>query len=122
MRRQHRLGSLEMGVAGENHIRISVTAADEGPLQLDQLRVNVVDGVADPQPEIGRDLVVSAAPRMQLSPDISEAIDQRLLDVHVDVFQVGSQLEVAGLDFCANFEQPLLDLLLFGRGDDSVGG
>ena len=57
-----------------------------------------VDRVADPEPQVGRDLVVAAAAGVELAADIAEAVDQRPLDVHVDVFQLLAELELAGGD------------------------
>jgi hypothetical protein len=56
--------------------------------------VNGVQGVADPEPEGGGDLIVPATAGVQLPPDIPQAFNQRLFDVHVNVFQFGPKLEL----------------------------
>ncbi len=96
---------------------VRLAAADERPLQLDQPRVDLVDGVADPQPQVGRNLVVAAAGGVQLAADVAQAVDQCPLDVHVDVFQLDAELEAALLNFLANVAQGLLNLLAFGGRD-----
>ena len=76
--------------------------ADERPLQIAQARGHRVDLVADPEPQVGRDLVVAAAAGVELAADVADAVDQRPLDVHVDVFQVLAEVEPAGGDFLAD--------------------
>ena len=76
--------------------------ADECPLQRPQPGGHRVDLVADPQPQVGRDLVVAAAAGVQLAADVADPVDQGPLDVHVDVFQVLAELELAGGDFPAD--------------------
>ena len=67
--------------------------------------------VADPEPQVGGDLVVAAAAGVELAADVADAVDERPLDVHVDVFELVAEREVAGGDF-------LMDLLQ--AGDDLV--
>ena len=67
----------------------------------------MVDLVADPKPQIGGDLVVSAAAGVELAADVADAVDERPLDVHVDVFQFLAERECAGGDL-------VLDLLQAG--------
>ena len=59
---------------------------------------DVVDFVADPEPQVGRNLVVAAAAGVELAADVADPLDQRPLDVHVDVFQLLAELEAAGGD------------------------
>ena len=78
--------------------------ADERPLQLARARGgHGVDLVADPEPQVGRDLVVAAAAGVELAADVADAVDERPLDVHVDVFQLLAELEAAGGDFAGRF-------------------
>ena len=107
---QHRLGPLHVGVAGQDHVGVGVAAADEGPLQVDQPLVDLVDGLADPEPQIGGDLIVAAAGGVQFAAHVADAVDQGPLDVHVDVFQFGAEREAALLDFLADLAQRLLNL------------
>ena len=99
MRGENRLGTLKMGVAGQDHAGIAVAAADEGLLDFEQSAVDLVDGSADPKAEVGGDLIVSAAGGMQFSANVANPLDQRPLDVHVDIFQLDAKLELLLLDF-----------------------
>ena len=101
------------------HVAVAVASADERPLQVDQAAVDLVDRVAAPQPQVGRDLVVAAAGGVQLAADVAEAVDQRPLDVHVDVFQLGLELEAALLNLLADRLQALLNLPAFVGGEQA---
>ena len=115
---QHRLGPLQVRVAGQDaRRRRARQRPTNARCKLDQPRVDLVDRVADPEPQIGRDLVVAAAGGVQLAADVAEAVDQRPLDVHVDVFQFGAEREAALLNFLADLAQRLLNLLAFVGGD-----
>ena len=113
VRGQHRLGPLRMGIAGQDHVQVAVAAAHEGPLQVDQPLVDLVDRLADPEPQVGRDLIVAAAAGMELAAGVAEPVDQGPLDVHVDIFQFGREREAVLLNFLADLAQGLLNLAAF---------
>ena len=113
VRGQDRLGPLHVGIAGQDHVEIAVATAHEGPLQLDQPLVDLVDGLADPEPQVGRDLVVAAASGVELASGVAEPVDQCPLDVHVDIFQFRREREAALLNFAADIAQGLLNLPAF---------
>ena len=98
-----------MGVAGQDHVAIVGAAADKGPLQLDS-SVDLVDRVADPNPQIGRNLVVAAAGCVQLSAHVAKPVDQRPFDVHMHVFQLAGEAKPVLLNFVADFLQGVLNL------------
>ena len=102
VRRQDRLRPLHMGVAGQDHVEIGVAAADERSLEIDEPQVDLVDGLADPEPQVGGHLVVAAAGGVQFAADVAEPVDQRPLDVHVDVFQGRRERESALLNLLAD--------------------
>ena len=81
-----------------------------------------VDLVADPEPEVGRDLVVAAAAGVELAADVADAVDEGPLDVHVDVFQLLAELELAGGDFVADLLQAGDDLVPLVVGEDAHFG
>ena len=62
--RQHRLSPLHVRVGGQNHFGVGLAAPEERPLQIDDAGVDAVDGVANPQPDVGSNLVVAAAGRV----------------------------------------------------------
>ena len=111
MRREHGLGALQVRVAGQDDVEVAVAAVDEGLLQVEQSRVDAVEGVADPEPQIGGDLIVAAAAGVQLAADIAQALDERLLDVHVDVFELGLERKFSRFDFFADGCQRFADLV-----------
>ena len=47
---------------------------------------------------------------MEFSADVADPLDQRPLDVHVDVFQFGAEREAVLLNFLADFAEGLLNL------------
>ena len=98
VRRQHRLGPLQVRVAGQDDVAVALGRVDERPLQLAQPAVEVVDGVAHPELDVGDDLVVAAAAGVQLAADVAEPLDQGPLDVRVDVFELDGERELAALD------------------------
>ena len=104
---QHRLGTLHVRVSRQDAILVVLGPADERALQVDQPRVDPVDRLADPKPQIGRDLVVAAAGSVQLAAHVAEPVDQCPLDVHVDVFQFDAELESSLLNFLADFARGL---------------
>ena len=88
-----------MRVGRQDHPGIGLAAGHERPLQVEQQPVDRVDAVADVEFQVGGDLVVAAAAGVQLATDVTEPLDQCTLDVHVHVFQLGTEREVTGGDF-----------------------
>ena len=78
--------------------------------------------VADPQPQVGGNLIVAAAAGVQLAADIADPLDQRPLDVHVNVFQLLAEFELAGGDIPADLLQPGDDLVPLVVGEDADFG
>ena len=93
MRRQHRLRTLQMRVAGQDHVAVPLGGRHQGPLQGQQPRVDPVDGVAHPELRVGRHLVVAAPRRVQLPADVPDPVDQGRLDVHVNVLALEHKRE-----------------------------
>ena len=61
----HRLGGLQVGEARHHRAGMGQRLLGERALVVGEARIEAVAGVADPQPEIGRDLVVARARRVQ---------------------------------------------------------
>ena len=61
-------------------------------------RVDAVDRVAHPQPEIGRDLIVARARGVQPPGRRPDQLGEPALDVHVDVLERALEREFAGFD------------------------
>ena len=85
-------------------------------MQIAQTLVELIEGVAHPELDIGDDLIVAAAAGVQLAADIAQTLDQGAFDVRVDVFELDGEREVAALDLGADGVE--------GRGDGLglVGG
>ena len=83
--------------------------AQEGAHAVLDLAGQAVHRVADPKPEIGRHLVVAAAPGMQALAGLADAFGQARLDVEVDVLQARVEDKFPGLDLLANLLQPGAD-------------
>ena len=60
--------------------------------------VDPVDGVAHPQPEIGRDLIVARARGMQPPGRRPDQLGEPALDIHMNVLERALEREFAGLD------------------------
>ena len=71
VRGQHRLGTLHMGIARQDDLGIAFAPADQRPLHIPQPRANYVNRLADPQPQIGRDLIVAAAGGMEFAAHVA---------------------------------------------------
>ena len=84
-----------------------------------QPAVEVVDGVAHPQLDVGDDLVVAAAAGVQLAADVAEPLDQGPLDVRVDVFELDGERELAALDLAGDGVEGGDDLLGLVGGEQA---
>jgi hypothetical protein len=113
MRGQYRLGSLGVRIARQDHIGIGIAATDERFLRIGQTLINFVNRFANPKPKVSRDLIVATPSSMQLATYVAEAIDEGLLNMHVDVFQFCAEWEAALLNLMAYVAQGLLNCPAF---------
>ena len=97
-------------------------AGGEGAHDVGDLGVEAVDGVADPEAEIGGDLVVAAAAGVEALAGFADAVGEAGLDVHVDVFEVVDEREAAGFDLGGNLVEALVDGFGVGALDDADMG
>ena len=93
--------------------------ADEGFLQGVQAGGDGVEAVADPELQVGDDLVVSAAGGVQLAADVADAVDQRGLDVHVNIFAFDGEREASLGDLGPDFQQALHSFFAFLGGQQA---
>ncbi len=122
MRRQHRLGPLHVGVAGQDQVLMPLGRLDEGDLQGLDPAVDPVERIARPELDVGGDLVVAAPRRVELAADVADPVDQRGLDVHVDIFPLQSERERPRDDLGPDFGQSPHNLLAFIGGEESDVG
>ncbi len=95
----HRLRRLEMGEAGHHGPGVLQRLFGERLLEVTKPGVDLVDGVADEEAEVGGDLVVPRPRRVEppgLRPD---QLREPGLDMGVDVFEFGREGELARFDF-----------------------
>ena len=84
-----------------------------------------VDGrdlVAQPEADVGRDLVVTGAAGVKLLPSDADIGGERRLDVHVHVFELDAPVELAAVDALANAGQPRDDGVALLGGEDALAG
>ena len=115
------LRRLQMGEARHDGRGIFVGAIDQRGLQVGEHRLQAIDRVAHPQPDIERDLVVARARRVQAPAGRADQVGQPALDVEMDVLELGGELEAAGFDLLTHLGQPALDgAAVLGR-EDALG-
>ena len=78
-------------------------------LQCTQQGQNLVGGVTQPQPDVGGDLVIARAGRVQTLAGVTDQLGQAPLDVEVDILQIQRPLEAAGGDLLTNGCKTTLD-------------
>ena len=87
MAESDRLRRLQMSESGHDDIRPRLCLGNERGLQVSQRLIDIVDGVADPQTEIGCDLIVTGTPGMQPARRCADQISQPGFYIHMNVFQ-----------------------------------
>ena len=122
VRGEDRLRALQMGITGQDQVAVPLGGGDVGGLQGDEAGVDPVERVAGPELDVGGDLVVPAPSGMELPADVADPLDERRLDVHVDVFAFEREREVPRLDLVANRGQPARDLPALVGGDQTDRG
>ncbi|RMM68329.1 hypothetical protein ALQ75_05465 [Pseudomonas savastanoi pv. glycinea] len=108
------LGSLQMGETGHDGFSFALGLAQQALLQTRDFAQDQVDFVAQPQTDIGRDLIVAAATGVQLLAGDTNAIGQACFNVHVHIFQIDAPLEIAGLDLGLDGVQAVNDGVTLG--------
>ena len=93
----HRLRGLQMRETRHHRAGVFERLLDQSLLQTGKRAIERVDGVAHPQPEIGRHLVVTRARGVQPPRRRPDQRGEPRLDVHVDVFQRPLEAEFSGL-------------------------
>ena len=94
----HRLRALEVRVAREQRVDVLARAQGERALEPDEPALGGGRRVPQVEGEVGRDLVVAAAPRVEAPRDRADQVAEPRLDVHVDVLEARVVGEAALLD------------------------
>ncbi len=117
-----RLGHLQVGEARQDGVGVLFGQVQQRPAQCAQQADDGVDLAAQPQADIGGDLVVARAAGVQALAGVTDQRGQACFDIQVNVFQVELPLEAAGLDLATDLRHAALDLGAVGLGDDSLLG
>jgi hypothetical protein len=98
---EHRLCSLEVGIAGDEHLGVFLSQTKEGSLKALDLGLQGRYLVKQPQAHVEGHLVVAGPASMEFGAG-GGSPSESCLDVHMDVFEVGPPLEAARLDLPAD--------------------
>ncbi len=112
----YRLGRLQVGKTGHDGFSFTLGLAQQALLQTGDFAEDQVDFVAQPQTDIGGDLIVAAATGVQLLAGNTDAVGQACFNVHVHVFQIDAPVELASLDLGLDGVQAVNDGIALGVG------
>ena len=98
MAERHRLRALQVREAGHHGRGMRQRLLGERLLVVAEQTMDVVDAVAHPEPEVGRDLIVARARGVQPPGRRADQLGEPALDVHVNVLELALELELAGAD------------------------
>ena len=118
MREEHRLGALEVRVAGHDGVGVLLGEVDQRGLQRDEVDGGASRRLDDVEAEVGSDLVVAGAGGVELAGERADLLCEAGLDVHVDVFELRLEDECAVLELVEDLVEAPFDLAGFGGGDD----
>ncbi len=93
----------------------------ERSLQITKRGIERIERIAHPQAKIGRHLVIARAGGVQPAGRWADSLRQTGLDIHVDIFQGGSEGKIAGAHVLADRQQPFGDSLRAGRIENARG-
>ena len=93
-----RLRRLQVGKSRHHRCRMFERLLGERALVCGEQPRRFVDRVTDPEPEIGRDLIVARARGMQPPRRRADQLAEPALDIHMNVFERALELELAGFD------------------------
>ena len=113
------LAALEVSVAGNDRAGVFVGAVEQRPLQTRDRHQHLVDLRAGVQAGVGGNLVVARAGGVEFRASRADAPRQLRLDVHVDVFQRGAELELARNDVSLDPAQAVFNLGELSRRQQS---
>src|SRR5258708_11110377 len=118
MRERNRLRPLQMGVTGQQSVRVAFAKARQRPLERLQFGQEAVGFFPEPQANIESHLVVTRAASVKLCP-CGRTAGQFRLDVHVDVLELRPPAELARLGFAADAVEPTGDGAKVGAAEQA---
>ena len=93
MPERHGLRGLQMGEARHDRAGMFQRPRHQRVLERGQRRIDLVDRVADIEPEIGRDLIVARTGGVQPSRRRPDQLAEPALDIHVNVLERALEIE-----------------------------
>ena len=107
-----RLGALHVRVAGQGPILVAFGALEQRAHQRgEQIAIGAASPLSHEQRQVGGDLIVARARRVQLAADGAGELGQAALDRHVDVLVLLGEGEIAGLELGRDPIEARVDLL-----------
>ena len=98
VREDHRLGALQVRVAGHRRLDVLLGALDRGPGARRRPSTTGATTVSQVEPLVEGDLIVPRASRVELAADGPASSVETALDVRVDVLELRPETEAPGLD------------------------
>ena len=103
--KEQRLRRLQVGVAGHDHVQVSLGLLDDGLLQFDQRIAQGGHLVQQVEAQVGGHLVVTGAAGVQFPCHRAHQLGQPPLNRGVDVLVAGLDLKVASVELSAHLLQ-----------------
>ena len=119
MRKENRLRTLEMRIAGHNDFTVTLRRFHKCFLQLPNVIQYLDDRAAHKHMRIERDLIVAAARGVQTAARVADRVRETFLDIHVNILERRAELECPRVDLRENVTQPLFNGRVIRRGDDA---
>jgi hypothetical protein len=116
-----RLGHLQMRESRHDRAGVKLGDIEQRALQVAQQAHRDVDLGAQPQPDVGGDLVISRTRRVQSFAGIARQIGEALLDIQMDVFEVDAPAERTVLDVGPDARHAIADRIEIGLGQQAAG-
>ena len=122
MRKGHRLCALQVGITRHHRILIVLRSVHQRALQLTIRRQQFADGLFTPQLQVGRHLVITATPGMELFTQLADFVDQFAFHPTVNIFGIALEdLLRIQTHLFQQIIQRLFQLLLFLCGQHAHG-
>ena len=99
----NRLRRLQMREARHHACRMGKRLLGERQLQRAQLLIQRINGIANPEAEIERDLVVARARRVKPPRHRADQLGEARFDIHMNIFERPRKFERTRLDFAGDF-------------------
>jgi hypothetical protein len=84
-----------MSISRQYDISVLLTSRNKGLLDFNKQLVEIINGIASVELQVCGDLIVPTSTSVQLTSHIADPRDQRVFDVHVDVFEICAEGELS---------------------------